>query len=118
MMTDMSSRQSRYRKASARLLRYARRKEHLTQRGLAERSGVPQETIARIEGGKVSPLFETLARLLDACGFELGIARRKGDGVDRSQIRELLRYGAAERAAAAAASDENVRQLVVSARRR
>jgi len=41
----------------------------LSQRELAERSGVPQPTIARIEAGRVSPRFETLETLLGV-GYE------------------------------------------------
>lgn len=44
----------------------ARRAAGLTQRGLAQRSGVAQPHIARIESGKVDPTAETLERLLRA----------------------------------------------------
>lgn len=76
---------------AARLLRYARRGAGLTQRQLAERAGVPQATVGRIEAGQVTPRTDTLDGLLRATGQELGIGPRPGTGVDRSQIRELLR---------------------------
>jgi transcriptional regulator with XRE-family HTH domain len=89
--------------ATARILRYARRRAGLTQRALARRAGVPQPTIARIESGAVSPRVETMERLLAPCGMRLGVEPRAGSGVDRTAIRELLRLSPAERLAAAAA---------------
>ena len=79
------------------LLRYARRAAGLSQRKLAERTGVAQPSIARIETGRSSPRSRTLERLLDACGFRLELARRAGDGIDRSAIRELLKLSPEER---------------------
>lgn len=101
MMTLMSSTPTGQPKdrsgAAARILRHARRRARLTQRALASASGIPQETIARIESGATQPRFDTLARLLEACGFELEITPRLGDGVDRSLIRWMLGLSAAER---------------------
>ena len=73
------------------LLRDSRARAGLTQRQLAHRAGIAQPTIARIEAGVADPRVETLARLLAACGASLVAAVRPGVGVDRSQIRELLR---------------------------
>lgn len=73
------------------MLRYARRRAGLTQRGLAERAGVAQPAIARIEAGRVSPRLETLDRLLAACGMGAELSARRGEGVDRTAIRQLLR---------------------------
>jgi predicted transcriptional regulator len=75
---------------AARMLRHARRRAAFTQRQLAARAGIPQETIARIEAGRADPRVETLDRLLEACGFGLESMPRLGIGVDRTQIRELL----------------------------
>jgi len=75
----------------------ARRAAGLSQRQLAERSGVPQSAIARIEGGSQVPRTDTLQRLLEACGFEMRIAPVRGGGVDRTQIAEWLGYPPAER---------------------
>jgi len=101
MMTTMPSattgRPARRTGAAARILRNARRRARLTQRALASASGMPQETIARIESGTTQPRFDTLARLLDACGFELEVMPRLGLGVDRSLIRWMLGLSAAER---------------------
>jgi transcriptional regulator with XRE-family HTH domain len=73
------------------MLRYARQRAGLTQRQLAERAGVPQATVGRIEGGLVAPRTDTMERLLRAAGLELTVGSRPGIGIDRSQIRELLR---------------------------
>lgn len=75
--------------AAAELLREARRHARLTQRELAARSGVTQASIARMERGLVVPRFDTLERLLDACGVEIRTVARP-DGIDRTLIRARL----------------------------
>ena len=72
------------------MLRYARRRAGLSQRALAERAGVPQPAIARIERGGVSPRMDTLRDLLGSAGFTLEVAPRPGEGVDRTLIRASL----------------------------
>lgn len=52
-------------------VRSAREARSLTQRDLAEISGVRQSNISAIESGRRVPSAETLNRLLVACGFEL-----------------------------------------------
>jgi len=86
---------------AARMLRHARRRAGLTQRELAAAVGIPQETIARIEAGRADPRVGTLDRLLEGCGFGLESMPRLGIGVDRSQIRELLRLSPEARLARA-----------------
>src|SRR5690242_10172336 len=76
----------------------ARRSAGLTQRQLAERSGVPQPTIARIESGRQMPRADTLDRLLRACGWELDMAPQRGLGEDVGLIRSWLALTSAERA--------------------
>src|SRR2546422_5140704 len=73
-----------------RSLAAARRRAGLSQRALAERAGVPQSTIGRIESGAIDPRASTLDRLLRACRFELEAVPRLGEGIDRSLIRERL----------------------------
>ena len=82
---------------TARLVRQARRRAGLTQRALATSAGVPQSTIGRIETGRLTPRVDTLERVLQAAGHSLEAAPMLGRGVDRSQIRELLRLTAGER---------------------
>jgi len=96
---------------AASILRYARRKANLSQRELGRRAGVTQATISRIEEGLISPRFDTLERLLDACGFQLQAIPRRGEGLDRGAIRELLRSTPAERARLAAAEAGNLEKL-------
>jgi len=55
---------------AATLVREARRRSGLTQRGLATRAGTSQSVVARIEGGHTSPSVTTLGRLLAAAGLE------------------------------------------------
>lgn len=86
---------------AGRMLRDARRRAGLTQRQLAAKTEIPQETIARIERGRVDPRVGTLDRLLEGCGYGLESMPRLGIGVDRTQIRELLKLTPSERLARA-----------------
>lgn len=91
---------------SGRMLRNARSRVGLTQRQLAAKVGIPQETIARIERGRVDPRVGTLDRLLEGCGYGLDSLPRLGIGVDRTQIRELLKLTPSERLARALIVDQ------------
>lgn len=93
----------------------ARRRAGLTQRQLAERTGVAQPAIARIEAGRVSPRIDTLDRLLRECGYTVGSEPVLGAGVDRSQIVELLRLSPRERLDRAVADAEGLRRLEAAA---
>ncbi len=53
------------------LLRDARRRAGVSQRELARRAGTTQSVVARIEGGRTSPTWDTLTRLLASAGLEL-----------------------------------------------
>jgi transcriptional regulator with XRE-family HTH domain len=100
-----------------RYLRYARRKAGLTQVELAERAGVPQSVIARIESGSSVPRFDTIDRLLHACGFALELAPRAGAGVDRTLIEPLVEATPTERAVAAVEQASGVADLMAAASR-
>jgi transcriptional regulator with XRE-family HTH domain len=65
---------------AGRMVREARRRAGLTQRQLAAKSGIPQETIARIERGRADPRVTTLDRLLEACELGLEVMPRLGIG--------------------------------------
>ena len=93
------------------MLRYARAKAGLSQRALAERSGLAQPAIARIESGKASPRLDSLERLLAACGFRLDVRAAVDDGIDRTAMRELLRLTPAERLELAAQEGRNLDAL-------
>ena len=58
---------------------------------------MPQETIARIESGRVDPRISTVDRLLEGCGYGLEHLPRLGIGVDRAQILERLAMSPDER---------------------
>lgn len=91
---------------SGRMLRYARQRAGMTQRQLAAKAGIPQESIARIERGRVDPRVGTLDRLLEACEFGLEAMPRLGIGIDRPQIRERLDLSPARRLERAAREDQ------------
>jgi transcriptional regulator with XRE-family HTH domain len=102
---------------SGRMVREARRRAGLTQRQLSAKAGIPQETIARIERGRVDPRVHTLDRLLEGCGHGLESMPRLGIGVDRTQIRALLRLSPSERLEVAIANDQHFVELRRSIRR-
>lgn len=89
--------------SAARLLTNARRHAGLSQRALARKAGVPHSTVARIELGRLSPRADTLERLMRTAGWTLATEPTLGLGVDRSQIRELIRLTPGQRARLAAA---------------
>ena len=92
---------------AGRMVREARRQARLTQRQLATKAGIPQETIARIERGRSDPRLTTLDRLLAACEFGLEVMPRLGIGIDRTQIRERLGVPMVERLEIALADDSH-----------
>ena len=93
------------------MLRMARRRAQLSQRELSRRAGIPQATISRIENRVVSPTLDTLEPLIRACGMRIGPVERRGEGVDRSQIRERLRLSPAERLGLAVDAANGLRTL-------
>ena len=102
---------------AARVLRHARRRAGLTQRQLADRAGVPQSQIGRIEARLTVPRVDTLDRLLEACGEGLESLPRPGIGVDRTLAQELLRLPPLERARIGAAGSRRIMELTRHARR-
>ena len=74
------------------LLRTERHRAGLTQRELAERTGVPQSTIARIETGHTDPRASTLNTLLIGCGRSMtvgGWRAEAGRGISERALRYL-----------------------------
>ena len=65
---DLEAKRLRYRLVNVLLTR--RQALHLTQAQLAERSGVAQTEISRIEQGRKSPNLDTYSRLASALGLE------------------------------------------------
>lgn len=76
-----------------RFLAEARRRHGLSQSELADRVGMPQTNISRIERDKGSPSLSTLNRLLEAMGETLQITAvplsRSAPGGGNVPIREL-----------------------------
>ena len=94
------------------LIREARRLSGLTQADLARRLGTTQSAVSNWERGRETPRVDTLARILEACGFEADITFRRLDDVDRAQLRQNL----AMTPAARLASVRNVSRLRAKAR--
>ncbi len=80
----------------------ARTRSRLTQRELAERAGMSQPAIAKLERGAGNPTFATIARCAAAAGFDLrlelvprdapdAVVLRYKQDVDRTLLRENLR---------------------------
>lgn len=57
-------------------LMHLRRLRKLTQKRLAQLSGVPQSEISRIETGAANPTVATLTALAHPLGAEVGLVRR------------------------------------------
>jgi transcriptional regulator with XRE-family HTH domain len=96
------------------LIREARTEARLSQAALAHTLGTKQSVISRWERGHETPRADTLAAILRACGYEADIVIRPRDtGVDRAQIREMLRMAPEARVQ----SSVNVSRMRVSARR-
>jgi transcriptional regulator with XRE-family HTH domain len=81
------------------LVRSARKSAGLTQAELAERAGVTQPVIARLERGGGNPTFTTLERVLHAAGhrLELSAVHQGLRTVDETLIAQQLALSPAER---------------------
>jgi len=99
------------------LVRTARRRKGLTQRELADRSGISQPMISSIEQGLQDPRYSTLVRILAAVNQELNVVERAGGGVDRTQFVESLRLSPLQRLRNGVSSSKAIDRLVKSARR-
>ena len=72
------------------MLRAVRRSRVLSQRELAAVSGIPRSTIERVEAGRTSARFETVAALLAAAGYQFVIADWRGRLLEYDVTRERL----------------------------
>jgi transcriptional regulator with XRE-family HTH domain len=95
-------------RGSHRIVREARRQAGLTQQELAERAGLSQPAIAKLERGATNPTLGTLSRCAEAAGFDLrlelvpraapdAVVERYKRDVDRTLLRDNLRKSVDER---------------------
>jgi transcriptional regulator with XRE-family HTH domain len=93
---------------AGRLIHESRSRANLTQRELAERAGMSQPAIAKLEQGAANPTLDTLARCAAAAGFDLrlelvprnspdAVVLRYKEDVDRSLLRGNLRKSVTQR---------------------
>lgn len=64
---------------SGQIIREARLLAGYSQRELADLAEVPRQSIGRWEAGTVEPGFDTVRRLLRACGFDVSLVRYERD---------------------------------------
>jgi len=102
---------------AADLVRLARARADLTQRQLAELSGVPQSVIARIESGSRQPTIPTLERVLAGAGVELRFRLESLDDHDSALAAQDALRSPAERKAAEDAHAAFVGKVVEGGRR-
>lgn len=81
------------------LIREARKRAGLTQAELAQRAGVPQSTVGRIESGARVPSTALTERLIRAAGFELRVGLGEPDPDTDSLFERTLRRTPRERMA-------------------
>jgi len=72
--------------------------------------------ISTIERGLQDPRHATLEKLLHACGQELDLVLKGGEGVDQTQFDSVLRASAARRLQVAVESAKNLEQMRRSVR--
>jgi transcriptional regulator with XRE-family HTH domain len=100
------------------LLRRARADARLSQAEVAERAGMTQSAIARLERRAANPTAATLANVLAATGHRLILAAEPYRlPFDEAQLRERLAMTPAQRLANFTASSHNLATMALRARR-
>lgn len=79
------------------IIREGRLLAGLSQQDLAERAGVPRQSIVRWERGAVEPGFDTVRRLLRSCGFDVSLVRYEPDETVDARLRGKLELTPQER---------------------
>ena len=100
------------------LLQTARLEAGLSQRELAERAGVAQSEIARIEGGNREPSIPTLQKILAGAGLELRFRLAELDDHDRVLEARHARRSKSERTAVEERHRRNVSKFAANARKK
>lgn len=75
---------------AARLIRQVRGRAGITQRELARRLGTKQPVIARWESGSRQPDYQTVQRVVRACGFDLVLSFEKADPQEEALLNRWL----------------------------
>lgn len=96
----------------------ARLEAGLSQRELAERAGVAQSEIARIESGKREPSIPTLQKILAGSGLELRFQLAPLDDHDRVLAARQTRRSKAEKDVVTERHRRNVAKFAANARKR
>jgi transcriptional regulator with XRE-family HTH domain len=99
-------------------LQLARLEAGLSQRELAERAGVAQSEIARIESGNREPSIPTLQKILAGAGLELRFRLAPLDDHDRVLAVRHARRSKAEKAAVEERHRRNVSKFAANARKK
>ena len=97
-------------------LKLARLEGSLSQRELAERAGVSQSEIARIESGQREPSIPTLQKILAGAGKELRFRLVEVDDHDRVLAARHARRSKSEKAAVDQRHRRNVAEFAASAK--
>jgi len=100
------------------LIVLARQEQNLSQRELADRAGVAQSEIAKIENGKRQPSIPTLQRILAGAGLELRLRLAPLDDHDGVLAARHDQRSSAEQADAEVRHSHNVAQFAANAHRR
>lgn len=59
-------------------IRLRRKELHMTQRQLAEKADIDQQTISTLENGYKGPRWDTLEMVTEVLGLEIRVERRRG----------------------------------------
>jgi hypothetical protein len=100
------------------LIREARKRAGLSQRGLAERLLTTQPVIARWETGGAAPSFRRVVDAIRACGLDLAVRVVTPDDDHALLIEENLRLAPAQRLARLSESSAAIDRLAAKAKRR
>jgi len=103
---------------AAGLLLMAREEAGLSQRELAERVGVAQSEIARIESGNREPSIPTLQRIVAGAGLEIRFRLAPKEDHDQILDARQARRSPAQEAAAAARHAHNLEQFAANSKHR
>jgi transcriptional regulator with XRE-family HTH domain len=104
--------------SAASLIREARVDAAMTQAELANRAGLTQSAIARLERGGANPTIATLDNVIAATGHRLILAAEpRRSSFDERQLLERLAMTPAQRLANFTASSRSLDEMVRRARR-